>query len=106
MAARSYPPHLERFVTRSRHDIVSCRANRTPSHRTRMSTQRANQCRVWQVLQQVPACQVWARNVRLECLAQVREFWQVHEAAREDSSKVVIAATAVEQVAHVGEVAL
>src|SRR5436309_15556715 len=71
-----------------------------------MPTQRANQGRVWQVWQRVPAGQVWARDVRLEGLAQVREFLQVHEAAREDGSKVVIGATAVEQVAHVDEVAL
>src|SRR5436309_15223150 len=70
-----------------------------------MPAQGANQGRVWQVWQQVPACQVWARNVRFECLAQVREFLQVHEAAREDGSNFVKGAAAVEQMAHVGEVA-
>src|SRR5437588_12923720 len=54
----------------------------------------------------MPACQERARNLLLEGLAQVREFFQVYESAREDGSKVGIGATAVEQVAHVGEVAL
>ena len=76
--------------------IVSCWTDRTPIHLIRMPTQRANQCRVWQVWQQVPACQVWSRNVLLECLAQVREFLQMHESAIEDSSNVVISSTAVE----------
>src|SRR6266567_8977653 len=70
-----------------------------------MPAQGANQGRVWQVWQQVPARQVGARNVRLEGLAQVRKFLQMREPAREYSTKVVIWSTAVEQVAHVGEVA-
>ena len=70
-----------------------------------MPEQRAHPCWVWQIWQQVPACQEWARNVRLEGLAQVREFLQVHEAAREEGSNLVICSTAVEQVAHVSEVA-
>ncbi len=71
-----------------------------------MSAQRTNQCRVWQIWQRVPACQVWSRNVLLEGLAQVGEFFHIREAAVEDGGKVVIGATAVEQVTHVGEVAL
>src|SRR5260370_1223779 len=87
-------PHLERVVMRGRYDGVSRWADRTPIHPIRVPAQRANQCRVWQVWQRVPACQVWARNVLLECLAQVREFLQMREPAVEDSSKVVISATA------------
>src|SRR5260221_694636 len=71
-----------------------------------MPAQRANQRRVRQVRQRVPACQVWARSIPLECLAQFREFFYMYESAVEDGSKIVICSTAVEQVAHVGEVAL
>src|SRR5207302_989276 len=89
-------PHLEGVVIRGRHDGVSCWTDRTPIHHTHMPTQCANQCRVWQVWQQVPTCQVGALNFLLECLAQVCEFLQIFEAAQEDWSKFVIVATAVE----------
>src|SRR5579864_4958096 len=97
-------PYLERGVIRSRHDEVSRWAKGAPTHITAMPTQCANQGRVWQVWQLVPACQVWSGNVPLECLAQVREFLQVHEATIEDRSKIMIGSTAIEQMAHIGEV--
>src|SRR5437667_11351256 len=73
-----------------------------------MPAQRADQCwvwQIWQIWQQVPACQVWSRNVLLEGLAQVREILQMHESTVEDSSNFMIRVTAIEQMAHVGEVA-
>src|SRR5438093_154844 len=99
LLSRTGIPHFERLITRARHDDVSCRADRTSPHIACMPAQRANQCRVWQVWQRVPACQVWSRNVLLEGLAQVREIFQVHEPAQEDGSKIVICSTEVEQVA-------
>src|SRR6266480_6764544 len=98
-------PHLERPVPRGRHDKASRRTERTPPHITRMPAQRADQCWVWQVWQQVPAGQVWSRNVLLECLAKARELFQISESTIDDRSKVVICSTAIEQMAHVGEVA-
>jgi hypothetical protein len=64
---RTRIPQLERLIRRGRHDGVSRWIKRTSPRITFMPTQRSNQCRVWQ---QVPACQVWARNVLLECLIQ------------------------------------
>src|SRR6266700_1544905 len=68
--ARLGIPDLERLVTRCRYDKVFCWADRTTPHPICMPTQFANQCRIWQVRQQVPVCQIWSRNIPLECLAQ------------------------------------
>ena len=71
--SRTRIPHLECLIPGGRYDIVSQWADRIPTHSTRMPTQRTNQCRVWQVLEQVPAYQVRWRNTLLEHLAQVSE---------------------------------
>src|SRR5258707_1068739 len=84
--SRARIPHLQGVVIRGRDDVVSRRADRTPSHLTPMPTKRANQRRVRQVRQRVPACQVWARDFLLECLAQVREIFQISESVIEDRS--------------------
>src|SRR5438034_226257 len=40
--SRTRIPHLQRLVTRCRHDAVSCCADRTPTHHTPMPTQLAS----------------------------------------------------------------